>query len=83
MIQNFYYKTKERLEEALKSIVKQKLESLKFESKIDFNELEKLTNKIVQTCTKDAITVKTEFILFLASFVVFNFTFRQTNIVER
>lgn len=47
-----------KIEESLKSVVNEKLNALRAESSIDFNELERLSNKIVQVCTKDAISVR-------------------------
>ena len=51
-----------KVEEALKSIVNDKLQLLKKESSIDFGQFEKLTNKIVQVCTKDAISSGRNFV---------------------
>jgi hypothetical protein len=43
--------------EAMKELVAEKLVKLKQDTTIDIAELEKITNRIVSTCSKDAISV--------------------------
>lgn len=52
-----------RIEEMLRQLKSDKLKRLSTECQIDMNEFERLTNNIIEACTKDAISTGKNFVL--------------------